>query len=298
MNSVVVSIYGGLGNQLFQYAAGRSLANKTDSLLTLDTSILEFAKGSDQITKRNFALWPFNIDAKVQSLRNLNSPLSKVFLRLSKRAPLTHRIINSEYRFYPENSFEYDDRLFSVVPPVWIDGHWQSYKYFHEIDDIIRKEIIPVVPLSPESSDLIERIYCSESIAIHIRRGDYITNFNAAKMHGICSMDYYIDGLEIVAKTMKNPHCFIFSDDPEWARLHFKISCNSTIVDINGEDRAYEDLWLMAACKSFIIANSTFSWWGAWLSSHKDKLVVAPKNWFIAPEIRTFDLLPESWIKI
>ena len=199
---------------------------------------------------------------------------------------------------FSEKGFNYDQRILDVKPPVRINGYWQSYKYFDHIADVIRTDINTIRNISPASIKLLEKIKATDSLCVHIRRGDYITNSSAAQVHGLCDMSYYANGIDIAASNLNNPHCFLFSDDPQWVSENFKCKFDRTVVDVNGPDTAHEDLWLMSACKRFVIANSSLSWWGAWLNDSPDKIVVAPKTWFKVSNMDTSDLIPPSWIRI
>jgi hypothetical protein len=141
-------------------------------------------------------------------------------------------------------------------------------------------------------------IRSTDSICLHVRRGDYVTNPIALKKHGVCSLDYMYRGLEIVSKDLTHPHCFIFSDDFEWVKKNLVLTLPYSIMDISKLNEAHFDLALMAECKHFVIANSSLSWWGSWLSKNQSKRVVAPKNWFSSHQKRIDDLIPPKWILI
>ncbi|MBT9150861.1 MAG: O-antigen biosynthesis glycosyltransferase WbnK [candidate division WS2 bacterium] len=135
-------------------------------------------------------------------------------------------------------------------------------------------------------------------MSLHIRRGDYVFNLHTNQFHGTCDLDYYFRCVEYLTTKVKNPHFFIFSDEPEWARNNLKLSYPTTLVDHNEADKNYEDLRLMSQCKYHIIANSTFSWWGAWLSQNPEKIVFAPKRWLKSDDYNPKDLMPDKWIKV
>ena len=133
---------------------------------------------------------------------------------------------------------------------------------------------------------------------MHIRRGDYVSNPTTNKLHGTCSLEYYHNAVDIIAAKVSNPHFFIFSDDHEWARNNFKIDYPLTFVAHNNAGKNYEDMRLMSLCKHHIIANSSFSWWGAWLGSNPKKIVCAPRGWFKDKSLNTNDIIPSDWSRI
>jgi hypothetical protein len=185
-----------------------------------------------------------------------------------------------------------------ILPgPVFLEGYWQSERYFREIRSLLLKEFSLRDSLPPACSGLLRDIDDCDAICVHVRRGDYLSNPVAVRVHGICSMDYYHAGVRELSQGLGRPRCFVFSDDPAWVRSSLTFDCPMTVVDINGPKDAHLDLALMAACDHFLIANSSLSWWGAWLGKYEDKKVIAPERWFLTQDIDTGDLLPESWQK-
>lgn len=299
-SAVVVALSGGLGNQLFQYAMGRALSLRNDVPLVLDLAwFQEVKKQEGKITTlREYALAPFGLPTSTQCKERTLSELSGISGRIYRRIRryLPHESQRSPVFF--EKGFPFDQSAFSLAAPIRLEGYWQSPRYFEDKADVIRKEIRTPGLMSTGTSRMMDDISNRDAICLHIRRGDYVTNSHAAAAHGLCSIDYYYRGMEIVLEGLANPHCFIFSDDTEWARSNLELSVPATIVDVNGPDTAHQDLWLMANCKRFITANSSFSWWGAWLSENEKKMVVAPKVWFADRRHDTRDLIPAEWIRI
>jgi hypothetical protein len=177
-----------------------------------------------------------------------------------------------------------------------MEGYFQSEKYFADCADIIFRDFQISRPPRAEAKRILDHIRASDAICMHIRRGDYVTDpiVNA----GLCSIDYYHRGLLDVAKSLAQPECFVFSDDPVWARKNLKLNLPTTIVDIHCPDEAHEDLRLMAACHSYVIANSSMSWWGAWMGRRAGKRVVAPQQWFQARNHDECDLIPDDWVRL
>ncbi len=181
---------------------------------------------------------------------------------------------------------------------MYLQGYWQSEKYFKDIEKIIRDDFTFSEEPDYQNKQMADTIKCCEAVSLHVRRGDYVSNPVTTEYHGICSEDYYRRAVREVERYCKNPQFFVFSDDPSWAKENLETGYPTTIIDFNGSEKDYEDLRLMSLCQHHIIANSSFSWWGAWLSWNPQKIVIAPKKWFNRPEINTQDLIPESWIRI
>lgn len=287
--TVVVGLSGGLGNQLFQFAAGRALSLKLGASLVLDAAW--FCGRSDRI----YALEPFCIEAQIhRSIGFLPNWVNRLESRLARRWA------NKRFGIpiYREPHFQFDNDFSIINQSVYLEGFWQSERYFLGFSEIIRNELTLKVELPTAFDSVSKNIECTDSICLHVRRGDYVTNPIANLTHGLCSTEYIYEGIKTISTGLNNPHCFIFSDDPLWAKQNLKINLPSTIVDIAKPQEAHFDLVMMARCKYFVIANSSLSWWGAWLSSFPLKRVVAPKIWFANSEKNTIDLIPSSWVRL
>ncbi|MES2906967.1 MAG: alpha-1,2-fucosyltransferase [Pseudomonadota bacterium] len=278
MKSVRVKLMGGLGNQLFQYATARALAARHSSELILDTS--NYLPGG--LRRYELAVYPLSARTKSSYLKNI---MQKAFRK-------TPDLLYREPHFY------FDAGLQKQKLPLAIEGYWQSEKYFLDIASALRNEIKPEVPLSDENLRIAEKIEKTNSISLHVRRGDYVTNAHTNAYHGTCSLDYYRRAIDFVQQREKNLHFFIFSDDPEWTKENLALDHDTTFVNANTASQGYFDLELMRRCKHHIIANSSFSWWGAWLNPFADKIVVAPQAWFANNDNDTRDLIPESWVRL
>ncbi|MHB8117593.1 MAG: alpha-1,2-fucosyltransferase [Methanothrix sp.] len=283
---------GGLGNQLFQYAMARRLALINDVPLKLDISEFE----NDNL--RNYALGNFNIVENIASpserakLLKTNNIASKIMLHIGKLKPYYRR------SYIKERFFHFDPNILKVSHDVYLEGYWQSEKYFKDIEDVIRYEFRVKPDQDEANKAMAQNIMSKEAVSIHIRRGDYVTDPKTNKFHGTCSLGYYLNGIEKIADLISNPHFFIFSDDHQWIQDNLKIEYPATFVTHNGAGKDYEDLRLMTLCNHHIIANSSFSWWGAWLCENEKKMVFAPVKWFNASEFDTKDLIPASWQRI
>jgi len=291
---IIIQLYGGLGNQMFQYAAGRSLAYSLNTELKLD--ITQYRE--DKL--RNYALSVFSMTKNVASATDLGRVRRPLAWNIKHPIKALRTVIpqNVPIRFVKERHFYFDREIFALSDNVYLDGHWQSEKYFKNIEAIIREDFT----LSDEpdylNKQMADKIRNCEAVSLHVRRGDYISNPVTTAYHGFCSEEYYHRAISKLESSVKDPHFFVFSDDPVWAKENLKSGYPTTMIDFNGSEKDYEDLRLMSLCKHHIIANSSFSWWGAWLSNNPQKIVIAPKQWFNYSDIDTKDLIPESWIRL
>lgn len=291
---IIVKLKGGLGNQLFQYVVGRHLAKIHRTVLKMDISLF------DTYELHAYSIGPFNIQenfASAKEIRQLTFVKQGILGRVVRRA--LRKTKERAPTYVSEKMFQFDPEILNLPNPVYLDGYWQSEKYFRDIAEIIRQEFTVKTPPRGKDKELAESMVSCESVSLHIRRGSYLLHpYN--QVHGTCSLDYCFRCVRWICKKVKNPHFFIFSDHSEWARDNLKLPYLTTLVDHNGADKDYEDLRLMTQCKYHIIANSTFSWWGAWLNSNPDKIVIAPTRWFLDKNVnnQTHDLIPETWIRL
>lgn len=282
---IVSKLKGGLGNQLFQYAIGRALSIKHKKNLYLDVS--DFEHQNHRVV-RTYDLGSFNINATTFISKD---ELPKTFFQ---------RLLNKEIVFNEviENGFEYDVEKTKVIPPLCIDGYWQSYKYFEEISSDLYNEITLNKPLSDEAKLFHNQMLGRETVAVHFRRGDYVTDSTTNTVHGVCSDEYYFAALNYFKNYNSNLQVFIFSDDIEFIKNKL-IDCKEYIF-VDKLTNHIEEFELMKRCNHFVISNSTFSWWAAWLSNSSNKKVIAPKLWFRDETLqnKSNDLIPVDWIRI
>jgi hypothetical protein len=292
---IIVKLTGGLGNQMFQYAAARRLAQVNAVSLKIEQDW--FSSVADLDTPRKYELNVFGIQddfAAQEEVKRFKTDKSTFFKSLfRKKEPPSYG-----KTWIRERHFHFDPAVLNLQDNVYLDGYWQSYKYFIDIEDTIRSEFTVSDEPDKTNRDFAESIMSTEAVSIHVRREDYITNPITSLYHGVCTLDYYRASTELLSARLQNPHFFVFSDDLAWVRENLVIGSPVTYVDCNGSDKAYEDLRLMSLCRHHIIANSSFSWWGAWLGSHPSKVVIAPMRWFKDENINTSDLLPETWIRM
>ena len=295
--SIIVRVVGGLGNQLFQYAFARSLSARLGTDFKLDiNSFSTFYK------LHKYSLQYFNIK---ENLARDGDFFGFVWLRKQ------NRLFNAFYRhlrlkrkimpfYYPEHTFHFNPEAFQAKDGTYFDGHWNTEKYFKNIRAELLKELTLKEPLSPYSQGIFEKIKNSRAVSIHVRRGDYVANSATNEIWGTCSMEYYKKAIDQIVKREPKPHFFIFSDDYDWAIENFKSLPYPVTCISNTAEKNYEDLTLMSHCRHNIIANSTFSWWAAWLNNNPDKIVVGPERWFNTKKASTDtrDVISETWIKL
>ncbi|GAA4752475.1 alpha-1,2-fucosyltransferase [Flavisolibacter ginsenosidimutans] len=283
---IVTKILGGLGNQLFQYAAGKALAVQNNAELKLDLT------GFKDYQLRDFELNHFNVVYNIATGEEIKDyKASTSFQRMKARlSPASHK------RFYKEPFFHFDPAFFSLRSPVYVQGYFQSEKYFAAVKEIIRQEFVFKDSFSAEIKAFAQKISQENSVAVHVRRGDY-KNAESLRVHGVLPQQYYQQAIAYVKKHLREePQFYFFSDDPSAAK-ELTVE-GSEIVSGRVAKNHYEDFYLMSQCRHNIIANSSFSWWAAWLNNHADKLVVAPKRWFNEGPKDTQDLLPDTWIRL
>ena len=286
---IISRLIGGLGNQMFQYAAGRSLAIANSCELKLDVS------GFENYTLHNgYELDIFNIKAGIANSKEVSRLVSKQS-RLMRFVFRKLKIKKSTH--FLEKSFTFDHNFFDAKPPVYLDGYWQSYKYFESIEPQLKQEFSLKNSISRLNLDISEQISSVNAVSVHIRRGDYVSNKHTNSVHGLCSLDYYRAAIQTITERVENPFFFIFSDDIAWIKDNLTTNSDTVYVDHNSGKQSYNDMYLMSLCQHHIIANSSFSWWGAWLGSNPNKIVISPKQWFINDTI-TDDLIPKSWVRL
>lgn len=290
---IIVKITGGLGNQLFQYSFGQYLSLKFKTELRFD---IQTNYNSNNFTNRSVGLNNFNINLSQAT----NSEISKfkyfdtgLFFRLERKLIQKLPFLNSKYIVQDLNSTQNNET--SYKNDCYYEGYWQSYKYLTLNEPILRNEITLKHFLRNGIADIISTIESSQSISLHVRRGDYISIKDNFELLGICSIKYYREAIQYFTRQHSNPKFFIFSDDFSWVKKKF---IGPQYVYIEGNQPA-QDMYLMALCKHNIIANSTFSWWAAWLNNNPDKIVIAPANWYKGKlNESTINLIPPGWVRI
>lgn len=272
---IVVKLIGGLGNQMFQYAAAKALALEKKQHLQININAFQSYK------IQHYSLNHFNITASVYKKSNkFITKFKQYFYKTT---------------YYTENEFQFNPLFFSLNgDDIILDGFFQSEKYFLKYRTELLHEFQIVSNLKSVTKSNIQQMAQENSVSIHIRRGDYLQH----EIHNTDKTAYYAQAIEHIKLTINNPVFYMFSDDMNWVKENFPIDGNVQYIDFNDDATNYEDMKLMSSCKHNIIANSSFSWWSAWLNTNPDKIVIAPKKWFNSEERNYSDVIPVAWIKL
>ena len=285
---IVARIEGGLGNQLFQAAFGLQLAKThgTDLVLDLSSYLSQPAHG---MMLDRFTLESVPMDDRV-----------------ARRIPARHREIQSSrwtdwfamdsLRRVRERPFGFDESYLNDSPnDSYLVGYWQSERFFPDVRDEVLAQFQPRMPLSKTTESMRHTMANQKSIALHVRRGDYITNPTNASIYKNLSVNYYRDSVEEYLKANERASLYVFSNDIAWCREHLDFRCPIKYVDHTNTQSCHEDMFLMTSAACCVIANSTFSWWGAWLNQRQDKVVYAPNSWFQPGSLNDEHLNASGW---
>lgn len=284
---IVVRIMGGLGNQLFQYALGRALSVKSGERLLLDLTAF------DSDPQRFYMLDRLNIAAEIAPRR--------LARRLQTRGigRLWRAVAGTPLRVVREQSARFDPAVLDLAGGVYLDGYWQSEKYFDRIAASLRADFALRAPLTCERLALSSDIAAAgHAVSVHVRRGDYASNPVVGAHHGTVPAEWYAEAMARMIADVPDASFFVFSDDPEWARAHLPATSPIAFIVPAADGRDEEDMHLMSRCRHHVIANSTFSWWAAWLNPSPDKRVIAPRRWFLDPARDARDIVPEAWERL
>jgi len=282
--AIYVRLVGGLGNQLFQYACGFAQSERLDVPLILDTREL-IGKANHDI----FMMDRFDITGVIGDDRNLPPNRNK------KIRYLIWRKFGQSPKIFREQGFALNKNIFDVPDDTYLHGYFLSENYFKPWETALRKELKLRAKPNAKNTATLNQIRQTQSVSLHVRRGDF-TSLTAGS---ICNEAYYKAALEALkAKIGTNFELFIFSNDPKWVRKNLDFGVTSHVIDNNGPLDAAEDLRLMSACKHNMIANSSLSWWGAWLNQGKNKHVVGPKRWYPEKQFNDLEIIPDNWIKV
>jgi hypothetical protein len=288
-----VKLWGGIGNQMFQFAFGIYMAKKRDASIS-------FFPGNSCKNLDEYDLNKFKLDlVEVSQDKNAN-------FKYNYRNTLEYRIKRKMIQLFPfvnknvlvEKGLQYK----ADIPEkcVLFDGYWQSYRYVNDVESELREKFV-FKDNSLKKLEVYKYIIATNSVSVHIRRGDYLQGKNVLIFEA-CQIDYYIAAVNLIYSKIESPVFFVFSNDIEWAKENFKFSNKLKLHFIDNSDHSdpsIADLFLMSKCKNNIIANSTFSWWAAWLNSTNRKIIIAPKKWYVGDlnEV-TKDLIPPNWYRL
>jgi hypothetical protein len=289
---IIVKLQGGLGNQMFQYAVGKSLAHHYNTSFKLDHHFLESRHETANHIFRNYDLDIFALEAERATVKEVTAFRRKAGL-LTKVAAYMSFVDLPEVVI--EKHYHFDASLFKRSSYLYLDGYWQTESYFRKITKTIRNDFRFKRHLNTNSAELLRQFANDELVCVNVRRSDFLQN----SFHPVCGLDYFIPAMELVASKLANPHFLVFSDDIDWCRQSFTSTHPLTIVDHTHKGQKFDNyLQLMSCCKHFIIPNSSFAWWAVWLANRKDNIVIAPQTWFNDPGWDTKDLLPNNWIML
>ena len=286
---------GGLGNQLFQYALGRWLAKERSASLKLDLSWFQMQ------TLRSYQLDTLKISAEIASPEdieklkraNWGGMKGRIYRAVQRRMPYyRQRVVAEQVPFFDSHIVK------NVSRNVYLMGYWQSERYFSSIASLLRGELKLKEPFSPDYQAWREKISKVKSVSLHVRRGDYVNNPHINQFHSICSIAYYAEAISYIRQRLPETTIFVFSDDIAWARQNLTSYFPIEFVELKNTNRDQEELSLMSLCNHHIIANSSYSWWGAWLGACSEKIVIAPEKWFNDEGQNTKDLIPVTWIRL
>ncbi len=295
---IILRLKGGLGNQMFQYALGRvlSIKNKTELVFNIEA----YEDVSERPFKGNFAIRTYDLD-----VFNIEGRIAKkneipFLYRMYFKGSLMLLIDAIRRRIFKHKAQElciqkFNPKMLGSGPDTYVDGFFQSPKYFIGFEDVIKKDFTLKNPPSFNIQNLANEIGNTNSLCIHVRRGDYVGN----KYHEVVDNEYYKKGIEYISSKTVIEKIHVFSDDIDWCRENLAFKIPAMFVDDGyAGSKGEGHMFLMSQCHYFIIANSSFSWWGAWLSNYENKIVVCPKQWFTDASIDTNDLMPKDWIRM
>lgn len=289
---IIVKLMGGMGNQMFQYAFGRSLSLKKGISLKLDLGFLLDRTPKKNFVFRDYDLPIFNCNPQILSEEDKKSFFGNFIMAnkyINKLLPVKNR------RFYTEKHFQYDPNVLKLNDDIYLEGYWQSYKYFSEFESTIRKDFSFNHKLNEEEEVINQKILSTNSVCVNVRRTDFIVN----SFHGVCNVDYFKKGLGYISKSESELNIFVFSDDIEWCKENLDFEFPTNFIEHKYAGKKFQSyLQLMTNCNHFVIPNSSFGWWAAWLANYEEKLIIVPKKWFNDNSINTKDLILDEWIKI
>lgn len=295
---IVSNLMGGLGNQMFQYACGRALSLRTGQDFFVDLCFLRKRPLWANYTLRSYELPVFRLEVPVAHWAQLAH-----FEPYDRREYWKPWVLWRKWHGVPvvrDACQEPQKDVLTLKGHNYLHGFWQSEFYFADYASEIRQDFQFRAALDPTNQRIADSILAGESVSLHLRRGDYVNLGGAAKHHGLCSLDYYRRAMVYLREHLSGLRCFVFTDDPAWAKEHLRFLDPEMVVDCNVQGNAYRDMQLMSLCRHHVVANSSFSWWGAWLAQHPTQLVVAPKRWYAQHPLDSqgLGLLPAHWVPL
>lgn len=273
---------------MFQYAYGLYLAGRYDTQLWLECSQM----ATDPLRDLMLHRWKIDTPHVTDHLRQL------IPSRYGGNGWKNWLHGNRSLRRVVERPFGFQEKYLDTGDNVFLDGYWQSERFFPQLRSQLQDCFQPSGNTSATTVAIAKKMAQANSVSLHVRRGDYVSNAHTNSVHGVCSLEYYQSCINQLQGSTESMHVFIFSDDPSWCQQNLALGCPVTYVQHNGAEQAHEDLWLMTQCKHHVVANSSFSWWGAWLRTDDSGTVFAPQPWFRSPSLDTRSVVPASWRRI
>lgn len=287
---ITVRLSGGLGNQMFQYAAGLALARRHNTSTLLD------ARSFERDGLRQFALSCFGLRPTTDTAVVKNWPPNRRGLFNFSWWKLRY---GAGVEYFRERGRISQEQITHVGPSAYLHGYWQNECYFADHAPDVRRSLQFVSDPDPANRKWLDQIRERDAISVHVRRSDYTTDVVNQSLYATCDLSYYAKAASFLAeRTSSSAYFVVFSDDPKWCTENLSLPGETTYVSHNSGDTFFEDLRLMSACRHHIIANSTFSWWGAWLGENPDRTVVAPSNWYRDPGRDLDNPIPPNWIRM
>jgi len=296
---IILSLFGGLGNQMFQYACGKAIAMKLGVELKLDVSLVVDRTPRENFTYRDYELAVFNINDEIATEDEVRVYIPNLWnsTELQRQLYRVKRFLTQKSFFREKLKFRFNEDIDSVSDNSYIYGYFQTERYFEDIRIELLERFSLRNQLDEVNALIVKQMQLENSVSIHVRRGDY-TN-SAFTLLGV--EDYYRKAIDFIIENVENPVFYVFTNDQEWVEDNFKaLEINKSIVTVNSGSQSYKDMILMSNCKHNICANSSFSWWGAWLNTNSDNIVITPQNWFKSTEYveSTYDLIPTRWMSL
>lgn len=297
---VTVFLRGGLGNQMFQYALGLHLAKKNNAGLFLDTVFLNDRFPRKEFAYRTYDLGVFRQEARFTLLSRISTalPVPGLWLALDIAFMKAMGVLGVCRIIKEKDEYAFDPAVLHAAGNIVLWGRWQNEKYFADVAGEVARAFRPRDEFTGDAARIAQEIRETNSVSLHVRRGDYAAFKSVEQLHGKTDLGYYGRAVSYIAGHVSRPHFFVFSDDIAWCRENLKIGFPATFVGPSaaGPNDAFH-LGLMSLCKHNIIANSTFSWWGAWLNENTGKIIVAPKKW-MPSSAGEEDVIPVGWVKL
>ena len=290
---IIIKIFGGLGNQMFQYAFGKYLSKRNDVDLLLDISYFRNQSlRKFELNHLNVKNLQFAEESQIRIVRKESNPISFLFRKLNTAVSPYYK-----WSVIEQMNFDFDPNYLKVEAPAYVSGYWHSENYFLGIADLIRSEFDYIKDLAPYAQSISNQIGTGTSCSIHIRRGDYVNDANTYVVHGVCSMDYYLRAIAAINAQFKDVTFFVFTDDIPWVKTSSLFN-NTNFTIVENTDNHFEDFKLMSKCSHHIIANSSFSWWAAYLGDFPSKVVISPSKWFKNKLADRISITPKTWIQL